>query len=146
MDYEKYKIKASTSRLKFEFFSIGPKGRIKKQVSFKSFPNAPKVFNIGFGDVDETGTINDFVISGNNDSQKILATVSLAIIKFFESYPSCYVYATGSTESRTRLYRIGISNNFEEISKTFVVMGFRNNKWMDFERGEKYDAFLVYLK
>lgn len=145
MKFEKYEIEAASSFLRFEFYSTGPKGRVKKQVIFKAFENNPTVFNIGFGDVDKEGNINDLIITGNDDSQKVLATVALTIIKFFEKYPSCYVFATGSTKGRTRLYRIGISNNIKEIEETFDVFGFINNKWEKFEKGSDYEAFLVSL-
>jgi hypothetical protein len=112
-------------------------------VVFKAFENNPTVFNIGFGDVDKDGNINDLIITGNDDSQKVLATVSLTIIKFFEKYPECYVFATGSTKSRTRLYRIGISNNIKEIEEMFDVFGFIDNKWGKFEKGSNYEAFLI---
>ena len=92
MEFEKYEIEASSSLLRFQFYSTGPKGKIKKQVLFKPFENNPNVFNIGFGDVDEDGNINDLSITGNQDSQKVLATVALTIFKFFEKHPECYVF------------------------------------------------------
>ena len=115
MQFEKYEIEASSSLLRFEFYSTGPKGKIKKQVAFKAFENNPNVFNIGFGDVDKDGNINDLTITNNEDSQKVLATVVLTVLRFFEKYPNYYVYATGSTKARSRLYRMGISNNLAEI-------------------------------
>jgi hypothetical protein len=33
--------------------------------------------------------------------------------------PEAYIYATGSTELRTRMYRIGISNNLKELTVFF---------------------------
>ena len=63
MQFEKYEIKASASLLLFELNSVGPKGTIKKQVEFEAFPNNPTVYNIGFGDVDKSGKINDLVIT-----------------------------------------------------------------------------------
>ncbi len=145
MRFEKYEIKASSSLLKFEFYSTGPKGKIKKQVEFLAFEETPHVFNIGFGDVDDKGNINDLIITGNDDSQKVLATVALSVFKFFEKYSNCYVYATGSTKSRTRLYRMGISNNLAEITQAFKVYGFLNNAWENFEKGKEYEAFLMPL-
>ncbi len=68
MKFEKYEIEAASSLLRFEFYSTGPKGKVKKQVIFKAFENNPTVFNIGFGDVDKDGNINDLIITGNDDS------------------------------------------------------------------------------
>ena len=145
MQFEKYEIEASSSLLRFEFYSTGPKGKIKKQVVFKAFENNTNVFNIGFGDVDKKGNINDLTITGNEDSQKVLATVALTIVKFFEKYPDCYVFATGSTKSRTRLYRMGITNNLPQVAQTFEIYGFINEKWKAFDKGKDYEAFLVNL-
>jgi hypothetical protein len=146
MNLEKYEIQSSSTCLRFEFFSKGPKGKIKKQVEFESFEPNSTFFNIGFGDVDDKGRINDLVITGNDDSQKVLATVALSIFNFFEKYPNAKVFATGSTKSRTRLYRIGITNNWEEIEKNFQVYGFFDEAWTDFEKGKDYEAFLITLK
>lgn len=143
MKYEKYHIETSSSFLKFEFVSNGPKGNIKKQVIFRQTDN-PEVFNLGFGDVDhKTGEINDVVISNNNDSQKVLATVALTVLRFFEKNQNKYVFATGSTSARTRLYKIGISNNLEEIKENFEVFGFNSKTWEVFERTGAYEAFLI---
>jgi len=86
------------------------------------------------------------IATGNQDSEKVLATVVLTIFKFFEKYPDCYVYATGSTHSRTRLYQMGINKNLKEISQLFDVYGFTNNSWETFSGLKKYDAFLVRQK
>lgn len=125
MKYDKYYIEASPSLLRFEFHSDGPKGRIKKQVVFKAFENNLDVFNLGFGDVDASGEINDTASSNNNDSQKVLATVALTLFKFYENHPDAYVFVTGSTKARTRLYRMGISNNLEEIMNDSSIWFYR---------------------
>ncbi len=54
--------------------------------------------------------------------------------------------ATGSTNSRTRLYRIGITNNFETINRDFTVSGLRANAWEFFQKDVDYYAFLVKKK
>ena len=146
MQFERYEIKASSSSLQFNFYSTGPKGKIKKQVIFKAFKDNPKVFNIGFGDVDESGDINDLTVTDNKDSQKILATVAFAISIFLEKRPGFYVYATGSTKARSRLYRMGIANNLGNILQNFTVFAFTNNVWEPFEKGKDYDEFLIGLK
>jgi hypothetical protein len=146
MHFEKYEIQSSSACLRFEFFSKGPKGKIKKQIEFEPFEPDSTFFNIGFGDVDDKGKINDLAITGNADSQKVLATVALSVFKFFERYPNAKVFATGSTKSRTRLYRIGITNNLLEIEKNFIIYGFFDECWSGFEKGKDYEAFLITLK
>ena len=61
-------------------------------------------------------------------------------------YPKSMILVKGSTESRTRLYRIGISNNFEEINQNFVVLGYREETWQPFNKNTDYEAFLVKRK
>ena len=146
MKYDTYKIETSGSLLKFEFHSDGPNGKIKKQIAFKPFEDKPEVFNLGFGDVDARGEINDTVISNNSDSQKVLATVALAVYKFYERHADSWVFATGTTKSRTRLYRIGIANNLDEIRNDFYVFGFIEKVWEPFEAGKNYKAFLIKKK
>lgn len=126
MKYDKYYVAASSSSslLKFEFLSEGPKGKIKKQVIFKPFEETPTVYNLGFGDVDSSGEINDTIITNNNDSQKVLATVALTGYKFFETHPNFYMYATGSSKGRTHLYRMGITNNLDSILIDFEIFDF----------------------
>ena len=75
MKLPKYQLKAEKSLLVFEFISEGPKGQIPKLVKFTE-TNLKGLFNLAFGDKDQhTGEINDTVISNNDDSEKILATV-----------------------------------------------------------------------
>ncbi len=146
MKYEKYYIEASASLLKYEFYSEGPRGTVRKQVVFKAFRENPNVFNLGFGDVDENGEINDTAITNNHDSQKVLATVALTVFKFYERYPDCYVFVTGSTKTRTRLYRMGITNNLAEIRNDFDIYGFIEESWETFMEHRDYEAFLVKKK
>lgn len=139
-------VEASPSLLKFEFHSEGPKGKVKKQVTFKAFKENPKVFNLGFGDVDDKGQIDDTAVTNNLDSQKVLATVALTVLKFNKKYTDCYVFVTGSNKTRTRLYRMGITNNLTEIQNDFDIYGFIGQSWEDFQKGRDYEAFLVKKK
>lgn len=147
MKYDEYYVETSPSLLKYEFYSDGPKGRIKKQVIFKAFEENPSVYNLGFGDVGENGEINDTIVSDNRDSEKVLATVAMTIFKFYEKYPEAYIFVTGSTHARTRLYRIGLTNNLEEIRNDFHVFGLiEDDTWEVFTKGRNYDAFLIERK
>ena len=146
MALEHYNIKASTSLMEFEFVSVGRKGKIKKVVQY-SPTGIPEVYNLGFGDLDlETGNISDTSISDNGDSQKVLGTVSATVLKFVQKYPNSQVIAVGTSKSRTRLYQIGISNNLDEIIKTFDIYGLKSEEWEPFERGHNYNAFLIRKK
>lgn len=95
----------------YEFTSEGPKGRIKKIIEY-SATSIDIVYNFAFGDYDETiDGINDKSITNNGDSQKVIVTVASTVYAFTGLYPEAWVHVTGSTIVRTRLYRMGITNN-----------------------------------
>jgi hypothetical protein len=132
----------------FEFYSEGPKGIIKKVVEYQQTSKAD-IYNLAFGDFDEVAKgIDDLSITNNGDSLKVLSTVASTIYAFTNKHPMAKIIATGSTSARTRLYRMGITNNLEEISQDFAIFGFetKNNSWVNFEVGEDYEAFLVTKK
>lgn len=107
----------------FEFISEGPKGKIRKMVQYTK-TNTTNVFNLAFGDFNaKTKTIDDIAVTNNGDSIKVLATVASTVYVFIEQYPEAWIFATGSTETRTRLYRMGITNNLAEIKELFAVFG-----------------------
>ena len=75
-----------------------------------------------------------------------MATVAQATLTFTKYHPESLVFAEGSTPIRTRLYRIGISQNLDVISETFFIWGLLNNEWQSFEKNTDYQAFLVKRK
>jgi len=142
----RYELKSDESLTVFEFVSVGRKGEISKIVQY-SETNLKAFYNLGFGDKDlQTGEVNDTVISDNGDSQKVLATVAATAYAFTDKYPEAWIYATGSTKSRTRLYRIGLANNLDEITEDFELYGQKEGEWQEFMRGVEYEAFLVRRK
>lgn len=139
----RYELKSDESLTVFEFVSIGRKGEIPKIIQY-SETNLKGFYNLGFGDKDlQTGEVDDKTISDNGDSQKVLATVAATVYAFTDKYPEAWIYATGSTKSRTRLYRIGLTNNLDEITQGFELYGQRKGEWQEFVRGVEYEAFLV---
>lgn len=148
MDAPKYLYKSEPFLKVFEFISEGPKGRIKKMVQYTR-TGTENVYNLAFGDFDEqTKSINDFSITNNGDSLKVLATVASTLYAFTEKYADAWIFATGSTAVRTRLYRMGITNNLAEIMIDFRVFGLtiQENLWEEFVIGEDYVAFLITKK
>ena len=57
-----------------------------------------------------------------------------------------YQLAKGSNKARNRLYRIGITNNYESIKKDFEIFGLRSNQWYPFEKNVEFEAFLAKRK
>lgn len=146
MKLPKYPLASSDKLMTFEFISEGQKGLVHKLVRFQQ-TNLKDVYNLAFGDKDfTTGDIDDTVISNNGDSEKVLATVVATVYAFTDKYPDTWIYATGSTKSRTRLYRMGITKFLSEVKEDFEVLGERNDNWEDFRKNIEYEGFLVRRK
>lgn len=143
MNLDRYELQSGEELEVFEFVSEGPKGRIPKIVQY--FPtNYKDVYHLGFGDKNlVTGSIDDTVVSNNNDSEKVLATVIATLYAFTDKHKDALVYATGSTNSRTRLYRMGISKYLNEALKDFEIYGELEDSWELFKLGKDYNGFLV---
>lgn len=146
MRIEKYHLKAERHFTLFEFVSEGPRGAIRKLVQFQQ-TDVPNFYNLAFGDEDLiTGGIDDLVVTNNNDTEKVLATVVGALYRFFDQYPNAFVYATGSTKARTRLYRIGITRFYKDVIQDFDLYGQIGDVFYKFEVGVKFEGFLVQRK
>lgn len=131
----------------YEFYSEGPNGQIKKMISFTVAQEKPVlIYNLAFGDVDDTGNINDAVASNNEDRDKVLATVVTSINDFCSKHGNHLIFAQGSDAVRTRLYQMGIARNLEEISKEFDIRGLTNKGWEPFTKNRNYNAFLANKK
>ena len=105
------------------------------------------LFNLGFGDWNEVKqTLDDSNRSNNGDRDQVLATVAFTAVAFFSEFPEAQIFIEGSTSSRTRLYQMGISYNYLEISRDFEVKGFISERWELFRPGRNYEAFLITRK
>jgi hypothetical protein len=63
--------------------------------------NLKDVYNPAFGEKDHSnGQIDDTIISNNDDSEKVLATVVATIYAFPDKYPDAYIYAKGNKEKQ----------------------------------------------
>ena len=146
MKLDRYELKSGEKLEVFEFVSIGNKGRIIKLVQYTP-TNYKDLYNLGFGDKNaETGEIDDNVISNNGDSEKVLATVVSTLFAFTDKHKDAMIYATGSSKSRTRLYRMGIAKYLDEAKNDFEIFGETKEGWVDFNKNIDYEAFLVIRK
>lgn len=75
-----------------------------------------------------------------------MATIVAAVYAFTKTHPEAWIFAAGSTDSRTRLYRISISKHFEQAEKDFEIYGRINEAWESFSKNTNYEAFLVKRK
>lgn len=147
MNLTRYEYQAEEDLHFFQFTSVGPKGEIKKIVEYSKV-SVNNIYNLAFGDYDEPNDkLNDKIITNNGDSKKVLATVVSTVYAFTGRYPNVWIFATGSTEVRTRLYRMGISTNLEELKEDFHVYGMKfDESFEEFIVGEDYLGFLVTRK
>lgn len=148
MNKPKYLYKSEEFLRTYEFISEGVHGKIVKTVQYTD-TGTENVYNLAFGDFDEgTKQINDFSVTNNGDSLKVLATVASSVYAFTEKYPRAMIFVTGSTKVRTRLYRMGITNNLAEIKEDFAIFGLTidQNNWEEFIIGKDYEAFLITKK
>lgn len=114
MNNPRYQYFTEDEQFFFKFESSGIKGRITKLVHYAEM-SLEGYYNLAFGDLNnETNEIDDKIVTNNGDSLKVLATVVSTVYAFTGRYPEAKVFATGSSEARTRLYRMGITNNLEE--------------------------------
>ena len=93
-----------------------------------------------------TGQIDDTIISNNGDSEKVLSTVVATVYAFTDKHPDSWIYATGSTKSRTRLYRMGITKYLQEVNEDFEIFGENIDDWEGFRKDVDYDGFLIKRK
>ena len=78
--------------------------------------------------------------------EKVLATVVAAVLAFTERMPEAYIYATGSTSARTRIYRMGIMKYYDEIVESFDLFGETENDLETFVKNKDYNGFVVIRK
>ena len=148
MNLEHYDYFTNSAFKDYEFFSEGPKGKIKKSIHYTKLDDADiPIHNLAFGDQNTaTNSIDDLIVSNNKDKDLVLATVAHTIDQFCSHHLDQYVFAAGSTPARTRLYQMGISRLWDQISVDFDLLGLKNHKWLPFKYGINYDAFMVKKK
>ncbi len=140
MHLETYKIEHSEDFLSFTFYSIGPKGTIKKSVEFTLIPSfVYDCYNLGFGDADEYGEIsNDMIITNNKDTEKVLVSVAQIAIMFTEQFPDAFILVEANTESKMRLYQMKINKYWDEIYMIFELYGSIDGlEFIPYEPGNK---------
>ena len=148
MAYEYYPMAVVNDDLSlFEFTSIGPRGHFKKLVAFMPTEN-PVVFSLAFGDVHpDSSRPDDLVVTGNQDRNKILATVAKIVDRYTERYPDRWVYFRGSTPARNRLYCMAISLNWIELSSRYEIYGgFDGAPPQSFIHNVPYEVFFIRAK
>jgi hypothetical protein len=140
-----YPLIGSPDTATFRFTNHGPRGAIPKIIQFKLLNAGEEVpvYNLAFGD--GTELLDDLVVSDNGDADKVLATVAVAAENFLLEHPSALLVATGSTPTRTRLYRIPLTRFRTVIQARFALFGILDGELEAFEPGRSYEAFMIRL-
>lgn len=158
MKLEKYTTEASINKLTYIFESIGQKVIVKVveysklNPAFIGLPSEIEVYNLGFGDWDDSiKDFNDQITSNNGDTDKVLATVANTTNEFWEEYPDAFLYFKGSQPFgekplRTRLYQMSMNRYFTEINKVADIFGLTDAGWEIFIVDKNYIAFLISRK
>jgi|SRR5882724_4332357 len=128
----------------FEFVSRGRKGEIRKRIVFAP-TSFTAVYNLAFGRITKDNTLDDLSITDNQDRNKILATVGRAVDIYTRQYPARWIYFSGSTKERTRLYRMAISINLDELMLNYEIYAESpdEEKVIPFIKGMEINAFLI---
>lgn len=146
MKYEAYEsIAVSADFNQFDFVSMGKKGLIHKRVAF-TITEMDNIYNLAFGDVAEDGEINDLSVSDNGDRNKVLVTVVNIVTSYTIRYPDRWILFQGSTDSRTRLYRMAIGLHLEELSEKFEIFTFADEQLVAFCKNMTTNAFVIRRK
>ncbi len=146
MKYEIYKeLKVTDDFSVFDFVSAGRFGNIPKRIEFMR-TEIDNHYNLAFGDVDEDGNIDDYSISDNGDRNTILATVAFTVDIYLAKYPDRLVYFRGSTQERTRLYRMAVGLNIDELSLKFEIFAEQKNGFVPFQKNMEVLGILVKKK
>lgn len=146
MKYDVYEVVEVTEDFNvFDFVSVGSKGVIYKRVAFIK-TELENVYNLAFGDLGEDGKINDLSISNNGDRNKILATIAEIIDDYTQKFPDRWIALIGSTDERTRLYRIAIGLNLKELSEKYEIYGYVYERLIPFSKDMKISAFFIKRK
>ena len=133
MQYPKYELTIDKSNnASYTFSSRGSSDEFILVIQFQK-TNEDNVYNLAFGVKSDKGIIDDTVILNNRDRNVILATVAYAVFNFTERHRNAYIFFTGSTPARTRLYRMAISIHQEELETDFLIWGVANRGQLGLE-------------
>jgi hypothetical protein len=148
MNYESYNAVSTADDLSsFDFVSAGKKGEIRKRIIF--MPTAlSDVYALAFGNITENGEIDDLSITDNGDRNKILATVAAAVDIYTKRHQDRMIYFIGSTKQRTRLYRMAVGLNLDELSRTYDIYAEpeKGFEFKPFHKNMEINAFLIKRK
>lgn len=130
----------------YEFLSVSEQKTIRKAIAYTAIIGQDNWYNLSLVDILPDGTMDDKIVSDNGDMEQVFATIINTLHDFFKKNISSKVFFRGSTESRTRLYRVIISKLKDNSGNKFEVWGVLNNSAELFKANQPYEAFVIRLK
>ena len=90
----------------------------------------------------------DYILLKTNNKDKILATVAITALSFFEKHPNTIIYFEGSSPSRIRTYQVALNRHSEILEKDFMIRGYIEDNYLlkEFKKDKNYVAFLIEKK
>ena len=147
MNKPTYTNETTPDGLRYFFESSNGEKVIQKAIIYLETEGSPNIHQLVFGDLQPDGRIDFLSVSDNKDMRIVLATVIKTLALFFEKYPDKGVFFTGSTLSRTRLYRATISKLIETSELYYQVFGLLEDGNLEiFEKNNIYKAYLIQKK
>ena len=146
MQLAPYPLTPSPRQAAYRFVSHGPRGAIEKLIQFNLIGQSGPLplYNLAFGDVGiNSDELDDLAVSANGDAEQVLATVVAAVQLFLVNHPEALIYAEGSTPTRTRLYRMGLTHFWADIQTEVRLFGLLGDELEPFEPGRPYRAFIA---
>ncbi len=142
MNVEPYSLGTNDEHTIYVFTSSGPKGEIVKGVAYSLIEDETDTYNLGLGDWKD-GKLDDKSRTNNGDVDKVLLIVAETARDFLQMYPTYKITFKGNTYPKHRLYRRKISVYLEEIKEEYKVVGWKDNKWCDYESDTDYERYLI---
>lgn len=147
MEKPHYELKSTPNALQHVFESISKDKVIQKVVAYIPAEDDEKYYQLVFGDLLPNGKIDTLSVSNNNDMRIVLTTVANTLFSFFEQNSDKIVFFTGSTLSRTRLYRAVISKFIHETELFYDIKGITESESIEnFDNNHSYIGYLIKLK
>jgi hypothetical protein len=147
MEKPHYPIINSQEGFSYEFDSISDLKTIRKVVVYLPYSDDGKIYQLAFGNLLENGKMDVYDKSANKDMIMVLSTVIRTLLDFLSLHPEKSVIFTGSTGTRTRLYRATISKLFDSLQDILLVQGITFDLEEEpFDKTKDYYAFLISKK
>ena len=141
---EAYSYKDLHKKIVYFFESESQNKKIPKMVIFSN--EGRGLWNLGFGDLQPDGNIDDSVISNNDDLIKVISTVAKITYDFFGTYPLRRILIKPVDEKRKRLYNHVFRRHYDTISADFDIMGIVGRKKENYSPKKNYDKFVLNRK